>query len=142
MSKRKWLTVVPVSIPKSMLASRLTQYLWLQSALLTPPATLNFSSSRASPSPSFSVPYDTAISAMGSSGSLCLLLIYSLSLSVPLSLSSHGLVQSSGPVQCTSFCLCPGLSQMPLTTLSLISTVKSLPSITPCSSHVHTLYRE
>lgn len=32
----KWITEVPVSIPKSTLA-RLTQYLWLLSALLTPP---------------------------------------------------------------------------------------------------------
>lgn len=40
----KWLTVVPIIIPKHVLASRLTQYLGLLSALLTLPLTLKISS--------------------------------------------------------------------------------------------------
>lgn len=41
-NRDKWLTVVSVSIPKHLLASQLTHYLWLHSAVLTPPPTINF----------------------------------------------------------------------------------------------------
>lgn len=51
-TRDKWLTVVPVNIPKCTLVIRLIQYLWLFSALLTSHPTLKLSGPGASlPSP-------------------------------------------------------------------------------------------
>lgn len=96
--------VVPISKPRPVLASRLSQYLnylWF-SAILIPSPTLN-SSGSGIPSPSSSFPYNPT-------------------------LYTDDYIQSVGHVQSNMFSSCSGLFQTPLAVPSLISTIKTFPS--------------
>lgn len=51
----------------------------------------------------------------------------------------HSLQQSAGHVQSTAFSVCSGLSQMPLTVLSIESTIETFLSTIPSNRHVVSL---
>lgn len=95
-SKRKWqmLTVVPISITKSLLATRLSQQ-----ALAPPPRSfhipsiLNFSSSQAPPAPHFSLYITLPFWPCVLFCPLSSWLSFSRPLLISPSLSSHGLIQ-------------------------------------------------
>lgn len=121
----KWLPAMPICMPKYTLASRLSQCLkyllesmlasWLFPALLSLPTTPNFLQAFLQ---SFSVPYNHTIRSTCFLGPLSFHLCYmvpsqsSLFLSPSFSPhhhhpspSAHGLVQSAGQVQSTTFSL-------------------------------------
>lgn len=107
-----------------MLATRLTQYLWLSSAL-SPNTLPQTPPDHQSPRPGFLSPPHLTLSAQCAPGSPRLPLW-----SFSLSLHSHSSLPALGS----------GLFQMPLPALSLLSTIKTFSSTAPWSSHVPVLY--
>lgn len=108
--------MVPVSIPKSMLASRLTRYLWLFSALLTLPLLSTSTAHRAFLPPasrSYRIPPLPPCFLLIPA----LLVVSFLSIPLPLFLPLSPLLAMFRP--------CSGLSRMSLAAFSSISTTEA-----------------
>lgn len=149
--------LVPISMPKRMLTSRLPRWplgsLSITSTCHTfqspcghlgsshPAPTLNFRAWTSLPSASL-YPYSPASSALRSLLCSSLFLVsFSSALASP-NPKPHGQVQTDGHVQSTAFSLGSGLSHMPLPVLSFILMIKTSLLTLPSSGHaiVSSLY--
>lgn len=122
-----WLSVVLIRLLNCTLVFRFPRYhkyLWLISALPNLPSSLNFSSSRAS-TPLAS--HSQIACYFGYVLSRSSLLVLSSSSSLAPTVFSHHQAHSAGCVRSTTFSLHPGLFQIPLAVLFLITTTNPSP---------------